>query len=182
MAERATREEEKGGDEHRRAQLVCSSSGASAIPTAATSTTSFPCTAKDHYPHAVSSFFRSVSDSDDSSSDEEEALSDSGDDSGIEGKVTKKTKKIKGSDSDSDSDDSDDSDSDAEEKKEAAGGVKKSRFLKGGPGSESGESDDERTKVVKSAKSKRIDEVEASVKAIENAGRINDWHAISNGT
>lgn len=129
----------------------------------------------------MSSFFRSVSDSDDSSSDEEEALSDSGDDSGIEGKVTKKTKKAKGSDSDSDSDDSDESDSDADEKKEAAGGVKKSRFLRGGPGSESGESDDERTKVVKSAKSKRIDEVEASVKAIDNAGKINDWFAISNG-
>ena len=43
-------------------------------------------------------------------------------------------------------------------------------------------SDDERAKVVKSAKSKRVDEVDASVKAIENAGKINDWVSISNGT
>ncbi|KAK4704390.1 translation initiation factor 3 subunit C, partial [Phenoliferia sp. Uapishka_3] len=116
-------------------------------------------------------------DSDDSSSDEEEDLSDSGDDSGIEGKVSK-TKKTKGSDSDSDSDDDSDDDSDAAEKGEADA-PKKSRFLKGDDSDDS-DSDDERTKVVKSAKSKRIEEVEGSVKAIDNAAKINDWSAISN--
>ena len=127
---------------------------------------------------AVSSFFRSVSDSDSSSSDEEEELTDSGSDSGLDAKQTKKGAK-KGSDSDDSDSDSDDSDSDEEDKAE----VKKpigSRFLKGAASDDS-DSDDERTKVVKSAKSKRADEVEACVKSIDNASKINDWSAISNG-
>lgn len=120
----------------------------------------------------MSSFFRSVSDSDDSSSEEEEELS-SDSDAGLQTKT--KTKKAANSDSDDDSDD-DDSDDDG---KADEGPKKPSRFLKGASDSE--DSDDEKTKVVKSAKSKRIDEVEGSVKAIDNASKINDWSAISNG-
>ncbi|SCZ89235.1 BZ3500_MvSof-1268-A1-R1_Chr9g10339 [Microbotryum saponariae] len=129
-------------------------------------------------------------DSSDSSSDEEEELlsDDSGDDSGLEGKTaSSKPKgsrflKSTGDDSDDDdSDDDDDGDSDQDGSDDDKAAVKKpigSRFLKGAASDDS-DSDDERTKVVKSAKSKRADEVEASVKAIENAARINDWSAIS---
>ena len=126
----------------------------------------------------MSSFFRSVSDSDDSSSDEEEELSSgSGSDSGLEQKQSK-SKKKNDSDSGADSDSDDDSDDD-QPPKPSDGPKKPSRFLMGADDSE--DSDDEKTKVVKSAKSKRIEEVEASVKAIENASKINDWSAISNG-
>lgn len=34
---------------------------------------------------------------------------------------------------------------------------------------------------MKSAKDKRLDEVEATIKTIDNAAKINDWVAISNG-
>lgn len=128
----------------------------------------------------VSSFFRSVSDSDSSSSDEDEELtSGSESDSGLQG--LKKTKKTKGSDDDSDDsddDDSDDDDSDEDGDKAAPKKAFGSRFLKGAASDDS-DSDDEKTKVVKSAKSKRAEEVEASAKAIDNAGKINDWAAIS---
>jgi translation initiation factor 3 subunit C len=46
----------------------------------------------------------------------------------------------------------------------------------------SDESDeDEGKRVVKSAKDKRLEEIEATSKAIENGGKINDWTVISNG-
>lgn len=132
----------------------------------------------------MSSFFRSVSDSDSSSSDEEEELTDSGSDSGLDAKVsTKKSgKKAKGSDDDSDSDsDSDDSDSDDEDDKVEVKKPAGSRFLRGAASDDS-DSDDERAKVVKSAKAKRADEVEACIKSIDNATKINDWSAISDRT
>jgi translation initiation factor 3 subunit C len=129
----------------------------------------------------VSSFFRTVSDSESDSSDEESELSDSGSDSGLEGKVQHKGKgrKLKVGDSDSDESSDEESDDDDEEKKAEGAPKPGSRFLRGD--SSDSDSDDERTKVVKSAKSKRAEEVEASVKAIDNAGKINDWSAISNG-
>jgi translation initiation factor 3 subunit C len=56
------------------------------------------------------------------------------------------------------------------------------RFIKGGGESESEESSDEdRAKVVKSAKDKRLEELESTVKAIENGQKINDWGSISTG-
>ncbi|KAK4051374.1 Translation initiation factor 3 subunit c [Microbotryomycetes sp. JL201] len=139
----------------------------------------------------MSSFFRSVSDSDSSSSDEEEELlSGSDSDSGLDAakKTTTTAKKSRfaassgsGSD-DSDDSDSDNSDSDSDSDDDKADQeVKKpagSRFLKTADSDDS-DSDDERTKVVKSAKSKRVDEIDASIKAIDNASKINDWSAIS---
>lgn len=47
---------------------------------------------------------------------------------------------------------------------------------------EESDSDDDERKVVKSAKDKRLDEVEATIKNIDNAAKINDWVTISNGT
>ena len=59
----------------------------------------------------------------------------------------------------------------------ATGGV--GRFLKG-PASSDGESSDSDTpKVVKSAKDKRVEELEGVIKLIDNAIKINDWSSIS---
>lgn len=54
------------------------------------------------------------------------------------------------------------------------------RFRAGGAYDSDDESD-EGKRVVKSAKDKRLEEIEGSAKAIENAKRINDWVTISNG-
>ena len=56
-----------------------------------------------------------------------------------------------------------------------------SRFMK--DIAESDESEDEdRVTVVKSAKDKRLEELEGTVRLIENAEKINDWAVISSGT
>lgn len=112
-----------------------------------------------------------------------------------------------GVDSESDSEESDEElmssgEDDVAPPKPAAGAPKPmSRFLKktagsesssssssdagdsGGESSDEGESDgeDEAKKVVKSAKDKRLDEMEATGKVMDNALKINDWVAISNG-
>ena len=53
-------------------------------------------------------------------------------------------------------------------------------FLRGHE--ERDESDEEEGKrVVKSAKDKRLQEIEATTKAIDNGSKINDWTVISNG-
>ncbi|PWN26733.1 hypothetical protein BDZ90DRAFT_232850 [Jaminaea rosea] len=114
-----------------------------------------------------SRFLKSAdSDSSESSSEEEEDMSDSDD-----------------SDDDDDDDDDDSDDSDAPAKKTAAKGgaapAKMSRFMRGGDDSDSDSDDGERRTVIRSAKDKRMDEVDAVVKTIENAQRIDDWVAIS---
>lgn len=52
-------------------------------------------------------------------------------------------------------------------------------FLRGAVSDD--ESDDDGPKVVKSAKDKRLEEMEATVKVMDNASKINDWVAINNG-
>lgn len=128
-------------------------------------------------------FFRSVSDSEsESSSEEEELLSDDSDDETAA--APKKAKAPKGSDDsdedDSDEDDEEDEDNDDDEKK--GDGAKKpmSRFMKGAASDDS-DSEEDVKRVIKSAKDKRLDEMEAVVKSIENAQRIDDWVAISKG-
>lgn len=136
----------------------------------------------------MSSFFRTVgSDSDSDSSSEEELLSVSGSDSGLEGKkkaAPLKNRFLRGGsdsdDSDSESDDMDDSDSD-EDKPSGAVAGKANKFLVGAASDSDSDSEDEGRKVVKSAKSKRQDEVDASVRVMENGLRINDWVVISSG-
>ncbi|GAA6044326.1 hypothetical protein JCM8097_000922 [Rhodosporidiobolus ruineniae] len=149
----------------------------------------------------LSSFFRSAADSDsESSSSDEEELRSSGSESESDAPAPTKAPAAPaaggakpkrnllrgggGSDSDSSSSDSDsDSDSDSESEDEApkvaAAPKKGGRFLKGAASDDS-DSDDDRGKVVKSAKSKRADEVDGHVKTIENASKINDWTTISN--
>lgn len=140
----------------------------------------------------MSRFFRRGGDSSDesSSSDEEELLSQDSDDDGKPSKPS--TSQPTGSrpmsrflrtdgdgDSDSTSEDEEgDSDDDANAAKDEP--VKKrSRFLKG---ADSDSSDEESVKhIVKSAKDKRIEELEAIGATIEQKLKINDWAAVNSG-
>lgn len=136
----------------------------------------------------MSRFFRQAGDSDsdtDTESSEEELMS-SGDEapskpSAASSKPTGMARFLRTADdsdsSDSDSDDDDDSDGSDEEEKATK---KKSRYLVGGDDDD--DSDEDVKRVVKSAKDKRLEEMEATGKIMENALKINDWVAISNGT
>ena len=76
---------------------------------------------------------------------------------------------------DEDEDDEDETSSDEEGGKTGA-----SRFMRDAAESEESEDEDKVT-VVKSAKDKRLEELEGTVKLIENAEKINDWAVISSG-
>lgn len=118
----------------------------------------------------MSRFFRGDSSSESSSSDEEELYSDNEDEV--------KEASEDDSDEEEDAEDSEDSDSDDSEGGKKTGANK---FLREGGDSDSDSSEDERGQV-KSAKDKRIEELEATIKAIANGEKINDWGVISNGT
>lgn len=74
--------------------------------------------------------------------------------------------------------DSDDDDSDDDDSSDSGSEVGAARFLKDAD-SESESDDEDVNKVLKSAKDKRFDELEATIRLIENAQRINDWAVIS---
>lgn len=142
----------------------------------------------------MSSFFRTVGSDSDTDSSDEELLSDaSGSDSGLEGKkkaasgaASLKNRFLRGGsdsdDSDDDDDDMDDSDSDEDKPVTAAAGSKANKFLVGADSDSDSDSEDESRRIVKSAKSKRQDEIDASVKIMENGTKINDWVVISAGS
>lgn len=110
----------------------------------------------------MSRFFH-AGDSDSSSSDEEEY--------DINPEEEQSEEETSDESSEEDSDDSDSSDSDD-------GKTGASRFLR--EASDSDDSDDEeKVTVVKSAKDKRFDELEATIKLMDNAGRISDWSVIN---
>ncbi|KZZ98551.1 eukaryotic translation initiation factor 3 [Moelleriella libera RCEF 2490] len=121
----------------------------------------------------MSRFFRGGEDSSsDSSSDEEELYSD-------EEEEQQKGQKnnFEKSDSDDDSDDMDDSDeSDDSSSDDEAGGA--NRFLRDAMSDSESEEEEVRAKV-RSAKDKRLDELEASIKQIENGQKNGDWTLIS---
>jgi translation initiation factor 3 subunit C len=81
-------------------------------------------------------------------------------------------------DSDKDSDDDDSDDDDSSSGSEAGGA---NRFLKDAD-SDSDSEEDDTGKVLKSGKDKRFDELEATIRQIENAQKINDWAVISERT
>lgn len=122
-----------------------------------------------------------ASDSESEDSSEESLLSDSGSDAGLQQKGGKAKK---GSDDSSDSDsDSDDSDAGARPSaaEAAPAAPRVSRFARGGPDdSDSDSDDDERGRIVRSARSKRLDELDGGAKRVENALRIDDWSTVSN--
>jgi len=130
----------------------------------------------------ASRFFRQAGDSDsDTESSDEESLMSGEDASGPSGTAKPKSRFLRsggssGSESSSEEEDSDDSD---EEQKVGATGQKVSRFL--ATGSDDEDSDEEVKRVVKSAKDKRLDEMEATGNSMNNALKINDWTAISTG-
>jgi translation initiation factor 3 subunit C len=100
----------------------------------------------------------SSSEEEEYSLDEEEEQADSGDEESSE---------------EEDEEDEEESSSDDE-----GGRTGASRFLRDESDSES-ESDEDKVTVVKSAKDKRFDELEGTVRLIENAEKIGDWNAIN---
>ena len=116
----------------------------------------------------MSRFFQgSDSDEDSSSSSDEEIYSEEDEEQ---------------SDQDSQMEDNDEGDETEEEGSgdEARGpATRRAFFLRDTISDESDEEEGKR--IVKSAKDKRLEEIEATSKAIENGGKINDWTVISNG-
>lgn len=119
----------------------------------------------------MSRFFHG-SDSSSESSEEEELYG-----SDEESEEEKKSGDDSSDDSSSgDEDDSDDSSSDDG----SATGV--NRFLRSDDEDESSEEEEDKVTVVRSAKDKKFEELEATVRLIENAEKIGDWAVISTGT
>ena len=86
----------------------------------------------------------------------------------------------KGGDSDSGSD----TESESEEEsmsEDGDKGKKRSRFLRTDATDEDSSDEDSGKRVVKSARDKRLEEMEGSGKQMDNALKINDWVAVSNG-
>lgn len=76
------------------------------------------------------------------------------------------------------SDESSDSGSDSDESDDGKTGINK--FLRDASDSEESE-DEEKVTVVKSAKDKRLEGLENTIKLIDNAQKIGDWSVISTG-
>lgn len=55
------------------------------------------------------------------------------------------------------------------------------RFLSGMGGGDDSSDEEDGRRIVKSAKDKRLEEIEGSIKLIENGEKINDWVLISGG-
>ncbi|GJE95438.1 eukaryotic translation initiation factor 3 subunit 8 [Phanerochaete sordida] len=133
----------------------------------------------------MSRFFRQAGDSDsESESSSEEELMSSEDETPKPAAPAGKpamSRFLRGA---GDSDSSDDSESESEDESEMSEdeddkGKKKSRFLRTEDDEESSD-EEEGKRVVKSAKDKRLEEMEAAGKMMDNALKINDWVAISN--
>ena len=107
------------------------------------------------------------SSSESSSSDEEELYS--------EEEAAQKSEEESDEDEEA-TDDEDESSSDSE----GPGKSGVSKFLRDQVSSDESEDEDKVT-IVKSAKDKRLEELESVVKLIENAEKINDWSSISTG-
>ncbi|KAL1923372.1 uncharacterized protein VTP21DRAFT_8352 [Calcarisporiella thermophila] len=105
----------------------------------------------------MSRFFRSAADSDTESSSDESYISDE------ELSEEEESEEV--------------SEVEEDEPKRQTG---RSRFLRGGDDEDEESEEEEGRRVVKSAKDKRFEEIDASIKVIENAQKINDWVAIQN--
>jgi translation initiation factor 3 subunit C len=132
----------------------------------------------------VSRFFRQAGDSDSEteSSDEESLMS--GDEAQKPAAPAKPKSRFLRSGGSSDSESSseeeeEETDSSEEEKKAAPTAQKVSKYL--ATGSDDEDSDEEVKRVVKSAKDKRLEDMEATGNTMKNALKINDWTAISAG-
>lgn len=115
----------------------------------------------------MSRFFHGSDSSSESSSDEEELYGD----------------EEQPQDAEEDSSEEEDSDEEEEDDDESSSGDEggktgASRFLREASDEES-ESDEEKVTVVKSAKDKRFDELEGTIRLIENAEKIGDWNSVN---
>ncbi|CCM00393.1 uncharacterized protein FIBRA_02423 [Fibroporia radiculosa] len=137
----------------------------------------------------MSRFFRQAGDSDSDTESSEEELMSSDEEGAAAAPKAPAAKpamsrflRTGGSDSsDSDSDSEEESDDESEmsgDDDEKDGAKKRSRFLR--TESDDEDSDEDVKRVVKSARDKRLDEMEACGKTMDNALKINDWVAISN--
>ncbi|KAH7339966.1 eukaryotic translation initiation factor 3 subunit 8 N-terminus-domain-containing protein [Rhizoctonia solani] len=128
----------------------------------------------------MSRFFRSQGDSDSesSSSEEEELLSDVSEEGAAPAAAKKPMSRfLKTGSGSSSSDSSDDSDDDSDDSDGSEKKAKKSRFMAGG--NSDSDSDDDTPRIVKSAKDRRLDEMQGIGNSIDNALKINDWNAIN---
>ena len=116
-----------------------------------------------------SRFFQGSDSSSESSSDEEELYSD--------GEQPQGAVEADSDESESEEDD-EDGDDDSSSSDEEGGKTGASRFLREASDEDS-ESDEEKVHVVKSAKDKRFDELEGTIRQIENAEKIGDWNSVN---
>lgn len=135
----------------------------------------------------MSRFFRQAgdSDSDSESSSSEEELMSSGDEAAAPAAATaakpmSRFLRAAGEESSDESESESEDESEMSSDEEGGEKPKRSRFLKTG-GAQDSSDEDEGKRVVKSAKEKRLEEMEAAGKMMDNALKINDWVAISNG-
>ncbi|KZS98532.1 eukaryotic translation initiation factor 3 subunit 8 [Sistotremastrum niveocremeum HHB9708] len=135
----------------------------------------------------MSRFFRAAGDSDSDTEDSEEELMSSGDENEAPkptvpkpagGGMSRFLRTAGSGSSSSSSSESEDEDDDEDDDHAQDSKKKGSKYMVGGSDEE--ESDEDVKRVVKSAKDKRLDEMEAAGKAMDNALKINDWVAISN--
>jgi len=115
----------------------------------------------------MSRFFHGSDSSSESSSDEEELY---GEEESAQPKAVDESSE---SESEEEEEEDEDSSSDDEGGKTGA-----SRFLREAS-DESEDEDEDKVTVVKSAKDKRFDELEGTIRLIENAEKISDWNAIN---
>ena len=118
----------------------------------------------------MSRFFYGNGSDSDSSESEEEVYSE---------EEEKKSDAEESSEEES-SEDEEDEDEQEDSDEEAGGKTGANRFMKDVSESEESE-DEEKVTVVKSAKDKRLEELENTIHLIDNAGKINDWAVISAG-
>lgn len=127
----------------------------------------------------MSRFFRQAGDSDSDTESSDEELMSSGDEAPKPAAKPAMSRFLRSAGDDSSEDSSSESEEESEMSDDEAKEKKKSRFLRSMSDDE--DSDEDVKRVVKSARDKRLDEMEATGKSMDNAVRINDWVAISNG-
>ena len=129
-----------------------------------------PCSTKPTNKHSsdsranMSRFFHGGSDSESSSSDEEELYSD------------REEEEV----SDEEETTSEEESSEEESSDDEGGVTGAKKFMRDAEQSDESEEED-RVTIVKSAKDKRLEELEGTLKLIDNAEKINDWAVISTG-
>lgn len=128
----------------------------------------------------MSRFFRQAGDSDSDTEESDEELLTSGDEEAPPKPAAKPTgmsRFLRTAGSDSSSSEESESEEDSEPETEK----KKGRFLRSESEDDESEEDEDVKRIVKSSKDKRLEEIEATGKVMDNALKINDWVAISAG-